>query len=57
MKNKIAGMSSYASADAVQEANKALLKTHEDAAKTATGEDKDTLDKQVAQEKLWVAAG
>jgi len=57
MANKIAGMKSKASAEAVQAANVSTLKSHEASVKTATGDDKATLEKQIAQETSWVAKG
>jgi len=57
MANKIAGMKSKASAEAVQAANESTLKSHEASVKTATGDDKTTLEHQIAQETSWVAKG
>jgi hypothetical protein len=57
MANKIAGMKSKASAEAVQAANESTLKSHEASVKTATGDDKTTLESQIKQETSWVAKG
>lgn len=50
-------MKSKASAEAVQKANEATLAAHEVSVKTATGDAKSTLEKQIDQEKSWVAKG
>lgn len=57
MANKIAGMNSKKSAEAVQTANAATLATHTTAEATAKGDAKKTLESQVKQETAWVKSG
>jgi len=57
MANKIAGMNSKKSAEAVQAANVATLATHTTAEATAKGAAKTTLESQVKQETAWVKSG